>query len=224
MQMTRRRLLSASAFTVSAGSFIALPRIAEAARSCSLPTPPQTEGPFYPIHDQMDKDNDLTTIVGSKARATGQLIYVMGHVVDQNCDVIPNALVEIWQACVTGKYNHENDPNPAPVDPNFQYWGKCITDEEGRYIFRTIIPGEYPADRDWMRPPHIHFKVAKRGYHELTTQMYFAGHKLNAADKILRSLAPAERDSVIVEFQRPNSRKYEPESGVGVFNIVMRKV
>ncbi len=35
-------------------------------------TPAQTEGPFYPKHDQDDKDPDLTQIKGHSERAEGQ--------------------------------------------------------------------------------------------------------------------------------------------------------
>lgn len=221
-KLSRRRLLTGA--SLGAASLVAISPVAEAALNCGVATPSQTEGPFYPVHDQVDKDNDLTKVQGKYGKARGQLIYVQGQVLDEDCKPVPNALVEIWQACVTGKYNHDNDPNPAPLDPNFQYWGRDITDKEGKYIFRTIIPGEYPADQDWVRPPHIHFKVAKRGFHELTTQMYFAGHNLNKRDRILLSLSKEERDSVIVDFKKANPSRYEPGSGVGIFNIVLRKV
>jgi protocatechuate 3,4-dioxygenase, beta subunit len=134
------------------------------------------------------------------------------------CAPIANANVEIWQACESGRYNNPRDPNPAPLDPNFQYWGETYTSEEGEYIFKTIIPGEYPAAEGWVRPPHIHFRVAKLGYNDLVTQMYFKGNPLNDDDRIIKAIPQAERASVIVEFA-PSGPQFEPSSLTGVFDI-----
>lgn len=227
--ISRRKLLKFSALTsgLAAASSFALPSELKAqAGSClNQITPPQTEGPFYPVHDQLDKDNDLTRIPGrGRLRADGQVVYVTGQVVDEHCRPIQSALVEIWQACKSGRYNHHADPNRAPLDPNFQYYGKVVTDRAGRYIFKTIIPGAYPASQGWVRPPHIHFKVARLGYHELTTQMYFAGHALNVKDRILMALPPNDRRKVVVDFKPPLSRNFEPDSFVGVFNVILNSV
>ncbi|MCB0367691.1 MAG: hypothetical protein H6624_07425 [Bdellovibrionaceae bacterium] len=187
---------------------------------CGL-TPPQTEGPFYPISDQADKNNDLTIIRGATLEARGRRILIVGQVVDEQCQPVEGALVEIWQACDTGRYNHPNDPNPAELDPNFQYWGQDVTDADGRYSFRTIIPGRYPASATWLRPPHIHYKVHKRGFHELTTQMYFRGDRDNAADHILRALSHEEQERVLVDFVESGT---ESTLLTGEFNLTIRRV
>lgn len=174
--------------------------LAEPADSASCGTPEQTEGPFYPTHEQADKDLDLTLIEGRSERAEGEVIRVAGQVLDEAGEPVAGALVDVWQANTHGRYRHENDPNPAPLDPNFQGWAQIMTDDKGRYAFKTIVPGAYPVDDEWMRSPHIHFKVSKRGYRELTTQMYFAGHPLNEQDHILLEVSEAERKKVIVEF------------------------
>ena len=129
--------------------------------------------------------------------------------------------MEIWQACASGKYNNPGDPNTAPLDPNFKYWGETVTSSTGEYAFKTILPGAYPADTDWDRPPHIHFRVLKRGYHELVTQMYFKGEPLNDADKILENVPKQMRGDVIVDFQ-PGLN--DPATKTGTFNITILKV
>ena len=148
------------------------------------------------------------------------MIIVKGQVTDQNCNPVKGVLVEIWQACASGKYNHPSDPNTAPIDPNFQYWGKSVTDDQGRYKFRTILPGAYPADTDWMRPPHIHFKISRVGYKELITQMYFAGQELNGQDLILQDLSQDEQEKVIVPLKNEAGQAHP----VGEFNIQIRKL
>ncbi|OAB63121.1 hypothetical protein AY599_18100 [Leptolyngbya valderiana BDU 20041] len=182
-------------------------------------TPSQTEGPFFPIVDQPDKDADLTRIEGHAETALGEVVIVEGRVLDEAGAPIAGALIDVWQANVHGRYSHEADPNPQPLDPNFQGWGKLVTDEEGRYRFRTIIPGAYQVGESWSRPPHIHFKIARRGFHELTTQMYFADHPLNELDRLLQSVPEGEREMLVVAF--------EPQDGDaprGVFDIVLAAV
>ena len=183
-------------------------------------TPRQTEGPFYPIVDQVDTDADLIRVEGRTQIALGEVVIIQGQVTDQNCKPVKGVLVEIWQACVTGKYNHPSDPNTATIDPNFQYWGKAVTDEQGNYRFRTIIPGAYPADVGWMRPPHIHFKISRLGYKELITQMYFAGQEYNDQDLILQDLSHEEQEKVIVQLNKLTDQPHP----VGDFNIQIRKL
>ena len=184
----------------------------------SKPTPANPEGPFYPKHQQIDKDTDLTMIDGRTERAQGEVIRVTGQVLDEIGNPVEGALVDIWQANSHGRYHHDEDTSTAPEDANFQGWGMVKTDAEGRYSFTTIKPGAYKVDGDWKRPPHIHYKVSRRGYHELTTQMYFAGENLNETDRLLRSVAEEDRDLLVVNFKEIDGT---PQ---GEFPIVLARV
>jgi protocatechuate 3,4-dioxygenase beta subunit len=190
---------------------------ARQANSSSIATPGQTEGPFYPIQDQSDKDVDLTIVEGRTEHAKGQIINVRGRVLDTKGAVLSNAFVEIWQANTWGRYSHKRDPNNAPLDPDFQGWGQTYSDANGYYGFKTILPGAYPAGPGWTRPPHIHFKVAKKNYQPLTTQMYFPDQELNKADLILQHLSKAEQQMVIAKRQSTNG-----DQTVFEFDIVLR--
>jgi protocatechuate 3,4-dioxygenase beta subunit len=188
-------------------------------------TPDQQMGPFYPVHDQDDKDVDLTRITGHAERAQGAVIYVQGCVSDEHGASIPGALVEVWQANKWGRYSHERDPNPAPLDPNFQGWGQATTDAQGSYRFRTIKPGSYPLDDESSarRTPHIHFRVARRGFHELVTQMYFQGEPLNDQDELVQLLSDEERTRVIIAPDEGDANA-EPDVRTYRFAITLRKV
>ena len=186
----------------------------------AIPTPRQTGGPFYPTK-RGESDADLTQLEGRSSRAAGEIIHVRGRVLDQDEKPLPDAVVEIWQANANGRYDHERDSgNPRPLDPNFQGRAELITNARGEYALKTIKPGSYPADGSWMRPPHIHFKVSRRGFHEVTTQMYFAGDPLNDKDGIRNALTPAERDSVTVRFEPAED---DPNAKVGTFDITLKR-
>lgn len=190
-------------------------------------SPAQTEGPFYPGLDKFQNMHDLTM-----NGTLGRVVYIRGHILgvgaNSVCSALSDARVEIWQACHSGRYNNAKDPNTAPIDPNFRYWGEAFTDANGEYLFKTIIPGSYPAAANWVRPPHVHFKVAKLGYHELTTQMYFKGEKLNDDDLILLDTPASERGSLVVDFQPVTPQQvqqgFDPRALIGEFNLTVRKV
>jgi len=217
--VSRRQMLGA--LVGVAGIVATSSALAEALGEMCLVTPEQTEGPYYPINDQLDKDNDLTLVNGQTGRAEGQLLYVTGQVRDRKCRPIPGALVEIWQASARGRYHHPRDrSNSAPLDPFFQSWGQTRTDGDGRYLFKTIKPASYAAGRNWIRPSHIHFKVRQPNSQEWTTQMYFAGDPHQDRDYILNEVPAVERKRVIVEMQEP-PRQYEPTSRLCRFDLIL---
>ena len=209
------------------GTWLVSARVGRAADESCPTTPPQTEGPYYPPKAQtdtmLDQDNDLTRIKGQSGKATGPVVYVMGQVRDHECRPIQDAVVEIWQASQNGRYRHPGDrDNRAPLDPSFQYWGKNITDQEGRYLFKTIKPGSYQAGRNWTRPSHIHFKVSHAGFRPFITQMYFAGDGHQATDYILNDVPADQRAQVIVQLESPGA-DYEPNARLGRFDLTLSK-
>ena len=122
----------------------------------------------------------------------GERIIVSGRVLDENGRPVPRALVEIWQANSAGRYLHRNDQHNAPLDPNFTGAGHTLTDEEGRYRFVTIRPGEYPWGNHYnaWRPAHIHFSLFGPAFAtRLVTQMYFPGDPLLPFDPIFNCTA-----------------------------------
>jgi protocatechuate 3,4-dioxygenase beta subunit len=186
---------------------------------------PQTRtevtGPVLGERDFDGLDNDLTA--GHDGEPQGQRIVVHGRVLDSDGRAVPESLVEIWQANAGGRYRHDWDRHPAPLDPNFTGAGRCLTDADGRYRFVTIQPGAYPwkNHHNAWRPAHIHFSVFGRAFvQRLVTQMYFPGDPLFFQDPIYNSVPEAARERMIARFDLTAT---EPEWALGYeFDIVLR--
>ncbi|TAG47200.1 MAG: hypothetical protein EAZ30_10420 [Betaproteobacteria bacterium] len=165
MNESRRRALQ----WITAAATVRLSNQSTAQSSVLAPTPRDTEGPFYPVDWTGEVDGDLIS-VGGKHYSQGTSLLLLGRVLGVNGLPIVGARVEIWQVDATGRYRHPNDDGERPLKRGFQGFGRVLTDPQGAYRFRTIKPIAYQS-----RPAHIHFRVAAKGYKELTTQMYFAG-------------------------------------------------
>jgi protocatechuate 3,4-dioxygenase beta subunit len=179
-------------------------------------TPNQILGPFYPMKP-LEKNADLTKVPGRPGRAEGQILNVMGRVLNLKGEPVRNATVEVWQANAHGRYTHPSDTNPAPLDPNFEGSAILSTDSDGRYRFKTIKPAAYPTGPNTTRPAHIHFQVSGR-QDRLVTQMYFEGDPYNEADPFLKS---AGRKELLIAKLLPPTPEFEPESKLVAFDIVL---
>jgi protocatechuate 3,4-dioxygenase beta subunit len=179
-------------------------------------TPDQILGPFYPLKP-FDQNADLTRVPGRPGRAEGQVLHVMGRVLNLKGEPVGNAKVEVWQANAHGRYTHPSDLNPAPLDENFEGAAVLTADPDGRYRFKTIKPAAYPAGPNSMRPAHIHFQVSGR-QDRLVTQMYFDGDPYNASDRFLQT---AGRTELLITKLLPPTAELEPDSKLAVFDIVL---
>ena len=158
-----------------------------------------------------------------KGEPLGERITVSGRVLDENGHVVPRTLIEIWQANAAGRYHHKVDQHNAPLDPNFTGLGRTLTDDQGRYRFVTIRPGEYPWRNHYnaWRPAHIHFSVFGPAFAtRLVTQMYFPGDPLLAYDPIFNCTEDEKaRNRLISIFDWETT---EPDEWLGYkFDIVL---
>jgi protocatechuate 3,4-dioxygenase beta subunit len=214
--ISRREMLAVS--IVMGGTLLSAPLSQAFAQSAMLrPTPEQGMGPFYPVTKPADQDADLTAVAGKPGKAKGRILTLTGRIFNPKGEPQVGTTVEIWQANAFGRYTHPLDTNPAPLDTNFEGYGVCMTDAEGRYRFKTIKPAPYPAEKGWTRPPHIHFQVTSRVI-RFVTQMYFPGEPLNEKDRLFRTAG--DRESLIVKLT-PAAKDTEPDALFGVWDIVL---
>ncbi|AUH33936.1 protocatechuate 3,4-dioxygenase subunit beta [Paracoccus tegillarcae] len=152
-------------------------------------------GPTFGHTDLGELDNDLIRNYAKEGDPVGERIIVHGRVLDENARPVPNTLVEIWQANASGRYRHRKDTYLGALDPNFGGCGRTISDDQGRYSFRTIKPGAYPW-RNWVnnwRPAHIHVSVFGHAFcQRLITQLYFEGDPLIPICPIVATIPDAD--------------------------------
>lgn len=188
--------------------------------SMQHPSRSELTGPNFASLRLGPHDNDLLlnyredpALAGQAGLPIGERIVMFGRVVDQLGKPVPETLVEMWQANAGGRYRHKKDQYMAPLDPNFGGVGRCITDEQGWYHFRTIRPGPYPWPNDinsW-RPAHIHVSVMGPAIStRLVTQMYFEGDPLIPRCPIVHTLNDPEAvDTLIGRLDMARSRSMD---------------
>ncbi|MGO4852366.1 dioxygenase [Phaeovulum sp. W22_SRMD_FR3] len=153
-------------------------------------TPPNVIGPLYREEAPfMENPGAMVT-----EEEPGRHVIVKGQVRDAETGApLADALLDFWQSNAVGFYEDQD-----PDMPDYHFRRRIRTDAEGRYAFRTIVPGGYYiANRDTpivplmtalglhsFRPPHIHLMAEHENYRHLTTLIYFEGEPSNDSDCI----------------------------------------
>lgn len=170
-------------------------------------TPSQTVGPYFkygltPGTDYAWNDafsNDLVT-----PDVSGERIRIVGQVFDGEGKVIPDSMLEIWQADAQGRFT---DPQDARAVSNaaFKGFGRCGTDANGGFEFHTVKPGAVPGPGGKPQAPHVLLAVFARGMtQQAITRIYFADDASNATDPIL-ALVPVERRATLMAAREPGN-------------------
>ena len=167
----------------------------------------EVTGPVFGASRVKASDADLTR--QHVGEPQGERIIVAGRVTDSDGRPVRGTLIEAWQANAAGRYAHELDDHPAPLDPNFTGLGRCLTGDDGTFRFVSIKPGAYPwrnHPNAW-RPAHIHFSLFGQAFEQrLVTQMYFPGDPLLPFDPIYNSVPDVRaRERLIAQLDLANT-------------------
>jgi hypothetical protein len=118
----------------------------------------EIRGPFY--REGAPERHDLN-ILGEE----GTTIRLHFRVLDAACQPIAGAVVEVWHCAPEAAYDMSSE--------DMRFYGKVITDEQGRGWFTTLEPPPYLDENGVMRP-HIHYVLNASGFTELVAQTKFA--------------------------------------------------
>ena len=155
-------------------------------------TPSATVGPYLAI--------GLTWADGAWAAAEGTEggFWIRGRVVDGAGDVVPDAMVETWQADPDGGFPSSEDPRGASSYPGFRGYARAHT-ITGEFEIFTVKPGRLPDGEGGLQAPHLDVSVFARGLLDrVVTRIYFADEAdANAEDAVLATVPEDRRDTLL---------------------------
>lgn len=171
-------------------------------------TPSQTIGPFF--HDAL-VDRDRSELVPPDHPSA---IRIEGVVYDGAGEVVPDAMVEIWQPNHAGRYDDPaDDREDLPLDPEtFSGFGRSDTRNGGRFSFVTVKPGPVPGpDGNTLQAPHVMLSVFARGLlKRIVTRVYFPDEEqANAADPVLASIEDLELRRTLIARAEGNAFRFD---------------
>ena len=155
-------------------------------------TPSATVGPYLAI--------GLTWADGVWAAAEGTPggCWIRGRVVDGAGAVVPDAMVETWQADPDGGFPSPEDPRGAASYPGFRGYARAQT-STGEFAIYTLKPGRLPDGEGGLQAPHIDVSLFARGLLDrVVTRIYFADEAdANAEDAVLQTVPADRRDTLL---------------------------
>lgn len=193
-------------------------------------TPSQTVGPFFHyglpwkggadlVGDQaigarldlIPQGHDHLAAPHQRGAIAGDVIEIVGTVLDGAGAPIPDAMVEIWQANAGGRYAAPQDDRvDLALDKDFIGFGRSSTAVDGTYRFRTIRPGRVPGPGNTLQAAHIAVSVLGRGLlKRLATRLYFPDAPENEYDPILALVPEARRSTLIARADGQNTYRFD---------------
>jgi len=124
----------------------------------------------------------------------GEVMFVQSRVTDLAGKPLAGAEIDVWHADDDGFYDSQK-ADYATRGPSLR--ARFVTDADGRFSFRTILPCSYPIPTDGpvgalitatqrhpMRPAHVHFLVKAEGYEPLITHVFLDGDQYLRSDVV----------------------------------------
>ena len=133
-------------------------------------------GPFWRDDQPLSASGD--SLVRSPTPGPGLVVRV--SIEDGQGRPVAGAEVDVWHSSPEGLYENQD---PAQAEMNLR--GRFVSDENGRFHFRSVKPAGYPIPVDGpvgelvkatrrhnFRPAHLHFMIYKPGFKTLISQIY----------------------------------------------------
>jgi protocatechuate 3,4-dioxygenase beta subunit len=133
-------------------------------------------GPFW-------RDNSPATENGGsilRSPTPGPALFVNCRIEDTTGGPLAGVEVDVWHSSPVGLYENQD---AKQADMNLR--GRLVTDAQGRFFFRSILPAGYPVPTDGpvgdllraqlrhpYRPAHLHVMAYQPGFKTLITQVF----------------------------------------------------
>lgn len=116
--------------------------------------------------------------------ARGEPCFVSGTIKDLQGRPLKGVSIDVWQSDEDGYYDVQRPP-AGPEEHVHRARARIVSDDQGRYYFRSILAQPYPIPHDgpvgkmlealgrhpW-RPAHLHFMLVAPGYEKLITHVF----------------------------------------------------
>src|ERR1700733_14325953 len=133
-------------------------------------------GPFWRDDQPLSASGDTL----ERSPTPGAKLLVQASIADRAGRPVAGAEVDVWHSSPEGLYENQD---PTQAEMNLR--GRFVSDEAGRFDFRSVKPAGYPIPvdgavgelvratrRHHFRPAHLHFMIYKPGYKTLISQIY----------------------------------------------------
>lgn len=139
---------------------------AQESLAACVPTEEDATGPFYvsdtPVVDDLNRHGKA----GDPLMLTGRILSAA-----DDRQPLASARIEIWQTDGDGDYYPDNNGAYGDyADEAIDLRGTMISDENGQYAVKTLVPGGY-----FPRPRHFHYRITAPDHTPLITQLYITG-------------------------------------------------
>ena len=209
-----------------------------------VPTPGLNQADHYPGKAAIVTNNNLVLPTGKAVYAKGQILNISGRVLDKNCVPVSDAVIDIWQTDMEGKYITSTANERANPYPHFTGSGRAVTDNMGHYSFTTVFPGvEYSMEEvtevnDKASPkskekadlkpktvemkrvakaPAINVRITHLNFNAFNTKIYFEKDARNSRDALFASLSPWWQNQVIAQVTPLANR----EDGIAIYKDII---
>ncbi|GAA2353132.1 intradiol ring-cleavage dioxygenase [Streptomyces violaceusniger] len=145
-------------------------------------------GPFHMVESPRRELGADISLDGN-----GESCVFAGQVRSSDGTPLAGAWVDVWQANGAGFY----DVQQPGIQPERNLRGLFLTDEEGRFWLRTVVPRYYPipddgpvgqlltaTERHPNRPAHIHVIAEAAGHASLVTHVFVEGSPYLDSDTV----------------------------------------
>ena len=133
-------------------------------------------GPFWRDDQPMCANGDSLV----RSPTPGESLFVSVLLEDTKGTPVAGAEVDVWHSSPDGLYENQD---ASQAEMNLR--GRFVSDQNGRFNFRSVKPAGYPIPVDGpvgelvratrrhnFRPAHLHFMVFKPGFKTLISQVY----------------------------------------------------
>ena len=160
-------------------------------------TPSQTVGPYFAIGVPYEGGNLIVP------EDTPGAIRITGTIFDGRGEIIPDHLIEFWQADPEGRFADLHGYGEPSALEGFRGFGRYgVEDGDGTYTMVTVKPGRVPGPNNGaLQAPHIAVTLFARGMlNRVVTRIYFADEaEVNATDAVLATVPAARRNTLLAQ-------------------------